>query len=308
MNPYQFPFLIPTPTPIDSSHEVLNRILDVVTSIDNRLTNIENRLEDLESRLPQPQQPQQLQPEQLPQPLLQQQQPQQEEEDPEMNFERICKSVARTFVLVNPIAIDSGCVLSEPDTTSVLKKHVISDFCIKVTSEGPVYAADLYNSMLGEAATHKNPRKFSHIPQPIRNREIIPIDQCEKHWVGKYFIYNLFKSYNRSSSKGNERGDVSSMTTRDDASSIGATRLRLLGISSQLDFQTNKQLPSSPSNSSHATSFSIPSSLTPSSSTPSSSIPSSSAPSTGSQARRKRKASQQAFPVSVRVRNQSNNQ
>lgn len=221
MNPYQFPFLTPTPTPIDSSHEVLNRILDVVTSIDNRLTNIENRLEDLESRLPQPQQPQQPQPEQLPQPLLQQQQPQQEEEDPEMNFERIRESVARTFVLVNPIAIDSGRVLSEPDTTSVLKKHVISDFCMKVTSEGPVYAADLYNSMLGEAATHskvieaafnglkKNPRKFSHIPQPIRNREIskfetnikrmykVPIDQCEKHWVGKYFIYNLFKSYNR---------------------------------------------------------------------------------------------------------------
>ncbi|KAG2215023.1 hypothetical protein INT45_000034 [Circinella minor] len=142
------------------------------------------------------------------------------------------------------------------------------------------------------------------------------------------------------------------MTTRDDASSMGATRLRLLGISSQgepepspsvsgrsqgslmdmttgfPDEQTTCQpesssaisfsqrstqhqqptIPLSPSNSSHATSFSISSSLTPSSSTPSSSTPSSSAPSTGSQARRKQKASQQAFLVSVRARNQRNNQ
>ncbi|KAG2215022.1 hypothetical protein INT45_000033 [Circinella minor] len=147
------------------------KILDVVT-------NIENRLENLESRLPQPQ------PEQLFQPLLQQQQPQQEEEDSEMNSERIHELVAHTFVLVNPIPIESGHVLSEPDTTSVLKKHVISNFYMKVTSEGHVYAGDLYNSMLGEAATHrkaietaynglkKNPKKFSHIPQPIRNCEI----------------------------------------------------------------------------------------------------------------------------------------
>ncbi|KAG2211488.1 hypothetical protein INT45_002782 [Circinella minor] len=224
MNPYHFPFLTPTPTHIDSSHEVLNRILDVVTSIDNRLTNIENHLEYLESRLPQPQQPQQLQqpqPEQLPQPLLKQQQLQQEEENSEMNSKRICELVACTFVLVNPIPIESGHVLSEPDTTSVLKKHVISDFCMKVTREGHVYAGDLYNSMLGEAATHrkaietafnglkKNPKKFSHIPQPIRNCEINP------------------------QAKGNERGDVSSMTTRDDASSIGATKLHLLSVSSQ---------------------------------------------------------------------------
>ena len=138
-----------------------------------------------------------------------------------MNSERIRELVARTFVLVNPMPIESGHVLSEPDTTSVLKKHVISDFCMKVTSEGHIYAGDLYNSMLRKAATHrraietalkglnKNPKKFIHIPQPIRTREIskfetnikrmykVPIDQCEKHWVGKYFIYNLFKSLNR---------------------------------------------------------------------------------------------------------------
>ncbi|KAG2216209.1 hypothetical protein INT45_011162 [Circinella minor] len=280
MNPYQFPFLTPTPSPIDSSHEVLNRILDVVTNIDNRLTNIENRLEDLESRLP---------------------------------------------------------------NRSNRSRNNYPNHCSNNSSR-----RDLYNSMLGEVATHrktietaynglkKNSKKFSHIPQPIRNREIskfetnikrmykVPIDQCEKHWVGKYFIYSLFKSYNRSSSKGNERGDVSSMTTRDDASLMGATRLTTgfpdkqttcqpessLAISFSQPSTQHQQLtiPSSPSNSSHATSFSIPSSLTPSSSTPSSSTRSSSAPSTGSQATRKRKASQQAFPVSVRARNQSDNQ
>ncbi|KAI7855203.1 hypothetical protein BDC45DRAFT_534887 [Circinella umbellata] len=101
-----------------------------------------------------------------------------------MNSERIRELAARTFVLVNPIPIESGHALSAPDTTSVLKKHVISDFCMKVTSEGHIYAGNLYNSMLRKAAIHrkaietalkglnKNPKKFVHIPQPIRTREI----------------------------------------------------------------------------------------------------------------------------------------
>ncbi|KAI7848890.1 hypothetical protein BDC45DRAFT_522172 [Circinella umbellata] len=204
--------------PSDPYLDVLLQIRDSVVRIEQRLTSVENHL-DL---IPQQQQQQQRQPlSSIAIPLA----AYNREEELEERFQ---DSMAQDYQRPSGAPdVDSRGTIKKPDygkERSVGKKAILAFLKIhgNIDEESVEY---MYKSLLKESRTHKRAleRALDQSPSAttyktfspqIKKVEIekfegnikymykLPIDKCKDHWVGDYFIHNVFKTILRSNANG----------------------------------------------------------------------------------------------------------
>ncbi|KAG2224717.1 hypothetical protein INT45_009032 [Circinella minor] len=214
--------------PSDPYLDLLLQIRDSVVRIEQRLTSVENHL-DL---IPQQQQQQEQSLGTIAIPLA----AYNREEDQEQRFR---DSMAQHYQ-PPPGApdVNSRGTIKKPDygkDKSIGKKAIVA--FLKIHGNIDEESVDsMYKSLLKESRTHKRAleraldqspsvttyRTFS--PQ-IRRMEIekfegnikymykLPIDKCKDHWVGDYFIHNVFKTIVRSNTNDSADSSVGSRTS-----------------------------------------------------------------------------------------------